>query len=929
MDVPSNDSIEAKPVAATGMAALCERLLFRWRGVALAVFAVATLLLGWQASLIRPDASFQKMVPASHPFIANYLANESELRPLGNYVRIAVETTQGDIYTREFLDTLKKITDEVFYLPGVDRGKLKSLWTPNVVWFEVTEQGYTSGKVVPEGFDGSPEKVEQARANVARAGIVGSLVANDHRSAVVLVPLLDIDPETGKKLDYGTFSRRLEDAVRAKYTSPTVNIHITGFAKLVGDLIEGARSVALFFAGTVALTILVLWWYCRCWRSTFAAVLCCLLAVVWQVGLVHLLGFGLDPYSMLVPFLTFAIGVSHAVQNINTMALERLRGCGPVEAARRTFSLLFVPGSIALLCDAVGFLTLVVIDIGVIRELAISACIGVAVIILTKMFLLPVLMSWLDVSPAGLRVAYRRATGAHRVASALSQMAQPGRARLAVFAAALILGCSWWAARDLKVGDLDPGAPEMRQDSRYNRDVAYIGKHYSVSADVFVVMVKTRPGECGAYPVADVVDRFEWAMQTVPGVESTRSLFGVMKELIAADTGGNLKWASITRDRFISNSAHRKIPTELYNSECSMLPVLLFLTDHKAETLTKVVQAAQDFAKQNDSPDAAFVLAAGNAGIEAATNIVVKQSERLMLVLVYGIVGVLVWWEFRSWRVALCLMLPLYVTSVLAEAVMAQLGLGIKVATLPVIALGVGIGVDYGIYLYNRMEHFRKHGLGLQQAYFETLKTTGTAVALTGVMLALGVASWTFSAIKFQADMGLLLAFMFIWNMVGAIVLLPALAALLVPWPAPVKGAFEALEDRPLALPALTPGLPLKLKAVWGLRILLCLVFLAAGGAKLIGHERMVHVYELIGIGQWFRVVTGVIEVTAAIALLVPRVSGWAAAVLACTMIGAIGAQLTRIHESPVLAIVLLLLTSIVAWQSLERFGRRPTAGPT
>ena len=159
---------------------------------------------------------------------------------------------------------------------------------------------------------------------------------------------------------------------------------------------------------------------------------------------------------------------------------------------------------------------------------------------------------------------------------------------------------------------------------------------------------------------------------------------------------------------------------------------------------------------------------------------VIKQSEPLMLFLVYGIVALLVLWEFKSWRVTVCIMLPLYITSILCEGIMAKLGLGVKVATLPVIALGIGIGVDYGIYIYNKMEYYLEQGLALKAAYFETLKTTGVAVALTGVMLALGVATWIFSDIKFQADMGLLLTFMFLWNMFGAVIMIPALSAILL-----------------------------------------------------------------------------------------------------------------------------------------------------
>lgn len=752
----------------------------RLRLPALFFFSVLSIFFAFQAIQLKPEASFQKMVPSSHPFIQKFLSYENELRPLGNVVRVVVESKKGEVYSAEFLNTLKQVTDEVFYIPGVSRGGMKSIWTPNVVWNEVTEEGFVAGQIIPPDFDGSAEAGEQVRTNVARAGIVGTLVANDHRSAVILAPLQEVDPETGEKLDYAKLAQRLEESVRDKYNSDDINIRIVGFAKIVGDLIEGMSAIGSFFAITFALTVLVLWLYSRCWRSTFATVFCCSLAVIWQLGIVHLLGLGLDPYSILVPFLTFAIGVSHAVQNISTMAVERVNGRSNIEAAKATFRVLFIPGSIALLCNAVGFSTLLVIDIGVIRELAVSASVGVGVIVFTKMFLLPVLMSYMGVSPAGLTHFAKRMSGRYRWAHAVASVTDRRMAWVVVGVAAVVLGLGYSASRDLKIGDLDPGAPELRVDSRYNLDNAFVVDHYSTSSDVFVVMVTTQPGECGAYPVAAAVDQLQWHMENVPGVEATSSLFSSMKKVLAGQNGGDLRWESLTRNRYSSNAAHRLLPSELFNSDCSMVPVLIFLEDHKAETLTRVVDAVQQFAAAHESESVRFELAAGNAGIEAATNSVIKASKPLMLGLEYAIVALLVLWEFKSWRVTVCIMVPLFITSVLCEGLMAMLGLGVKVATLPVIALGIGIGVDYGIYIYNKLEYYLEQGLALKEAYLETLKTTGAAVALTGVMLALGVATWIFSEIKFQADMGLLLTFMFLWNMFGAVVMIPALASLLI-----------------------------------------------------------------------------------------------------------------------------------------------------
>jgi predicted RND superfamily exporter protein len=619
------------------------------------------------------------------------------------------------------------------------------------------------------------------RTNVQRSGRIGSLVAADGKSTIIHVPLLEVHPETGAKLDYGQFSESLEKLVRTKYETNGIKIHITGFAKVVGDLIKGAQAIVTFFAVTFLMTTVLLLLYSRCVRSTVVILFCCMLAVVWQLSIVRMLGFGLDPYSMLVPFLTFAIGVSHAVQNINTMASARLSGKSNMDTAKLTFRQLFVPGSVALLCDAVGFSTLLIIDIGVIRELAISASVGVAVIILTKMFLLPVIMSYVGVSDAGLRHQAKKQAGPFPIARFLSRVAEPRFARVVVLLALILLGTAFTISRDLKIGDLNTGAPELRADSRYNLDNAYITSHYSTSSDVFVVMVKTPKATCGTYPVASVVDRFQWEMENVPGVESTASLFTGMKQVLSSTNGGDLRWQALSRNRYVSASALRMLPSELYSNDCSMLPVILFLADHKADTLTGVVNAAEKFAAANNSPQAEFMLAAGNSGIEAATNIVIKQAETRMLILVYAIVALLVLLEFRSWRVTICIMVPLYITSVLCEAIMTKMGLGVKVATLPVIALGIGIGVDYGIYIYNRLQHFTDQGFSLKDAYFETLNSTVTAVALTAVTLSLGVLTWVWSDIKFQADMGLLLTFMFLWNMIGAVVMIPALAALLVP----------------------------------------------------------------------------------------------------------------------------------------------------
>lgn len=789
-DLPTlSDPADFDPRSGTRL----ERLVFNHRGLVMLLCALLTLVLAWAAvSKLTLNASFEKMIPRSHPYIQNYLAHKDDLRGLGNSLRIAVVNPQGDVFDPAYLATLRKINDEIFLTPGVDRAWVKSLWSPAVRWTEVTEEGFQGGPVMPDNYDGSPAVTEQLKANIARSGLVGSLVGNDFRSSLVVVPLLDTNPETGERLDYHALSQQLED-LRSRYQSgqdgAAVEIHIIGFAKLVGDLIDGLHQMAIYFGVAALIAAVIIFGYTRCSRSTFLVLACSLVAVVWQLGLVAWFGFELDPYSILVPFLVFAIGVSHGAQKMNGIMQDIGRGTHRLVAARYTFRRLFLAGLTALLADAVGFAVLMVIDIAVIQDLAMTASIGVAVLILSNLILLPVLLSYVGVSPAAAQRSLPSIAAASTgrrtpVLDALERFTQRRWAAVTIAGAVLLGAVGFAVSTQLQIGDLDQGAPELRTDARYNRDNAYVTGHYSLSSDTFAVMVKTEAEGCLKYPTLVEADRLAWALQQVPGVQTTVALTNAVRQITAGTNEGSPKWLTIARNQDVLNYAAQQASVnnpELFNTDCSVMPVIAYLADHKAATLDRVVQTSEAFAQAHSTSERQFLLAAGSAGIEAATNIVVRKAWVQMLVLVYVAVAVLCFITFRSWRAVVVALVPLVLTSVLCEALMVWLGIGVKVATLPVIALGVGIGVDYALYLLSVQLAAQRAGQSLADAYRGALMFTGKVVALVGVTLAAGVVTWALSPIKFQADMGILLAFMFIWNMVGAVLLIPALSHFLLP----------------------------------------------------------------------------------------------------------------------------------------------------
>ena len=769
---------------------MLERLIFNNRlavVVACAVITVAAAIAA--ATKLTLNASFERMIPQSQPYIKHYLEHQKDLRGLGNALRVVVENTQGDIYDPAYLEVLKRVSDELALTPGVDRAWVKSLWTPGVRWTEVTEEGFRGGPVMPDNYDGSPRATGELRANLARSGVVGNLVGNDFKSSMIFVPLLDRDPASGKVIDYRALSHTLEEKVRAA-ERPGIRIHIIGFSKLVGELIEGLAQVMMFFAAAALIATLVIYWYTRCLRSTGLVVACSLVAVLWQLGLVAALGFELDPFSILVPFLVFAIGVSHGAQKMNGIMQDIGRGLHKLAAARATFRRLFLAGFTALLADAVGFAVLMAIDIPVIKDLALAASAGVAVLIVTNLVLLPVLLSYTGVSRTAAERSLRAEDeetpdkGFGALWSWLDRFTERRWALGALGVSAVLAIAGFAVSSKLQIGDLDAGAPELRPSSRYNQDNAYITANYSLSSDQFAVIVKTSPEGCLKYRTLVEADRLAWTLQQVPGVQNTVFLGNAVRQITAGSYEGSPKWLTIARNQDVLNYAAQQASVnnpDLFNTDCSVMPVIAYLSDHRADTLERVVAAAAQFSAEHSGPEHEFKLAAGSAGIEAATNIVVRKAWLEMLAYVYLAVIALCFITFRSWRAVVVAVVPLMITSILCEALMVLLGIGVKVATLPVIALGVGIGVDYALYLLSlQLALQRAGGVSLKVAYYGAVQFTGKVVALVGVTLAAGVVTWAWSPIKFQADMGILLTFMFLWNMLGALILIPALSHFLL-----------------------------------------------------------------------------------------------------------------------------------------------------
>lgn len=769
-----------------------EPIVFKYRVATLAVLTLITVVLGWQASQLQPNAGWLKMVPQEHPYMQTFLEYYKDFGG-ANTVLVSMKVQDGDLYTPERLQKLQQLTDEVFFIPGVDRTRVTSILTPNIIYVEIIEGGMAGETVRPKNWgDGLPSQAiaDKVRNNVAKANVIGRLVSEDHTAALIMAELLDYDPDTGEPLDYTKVGDKLEE-IRAQFEDADASVHIIGFAKVVDDMTDAATEVALFFAISLLLTSILLWLYIGSFKLSLLPMGVSVVAVVWELGLLSSVGFGLDPFAILVPFLILSVSVSHGVQYVNKWAHEVAHGETPYDASLSTFRALAIPGTIALITDIAGFATIYLINIDVIREMSVNAAFGMAAIIITNKIMMPGLLCYMNIGDIE---AFKRAQDKREAMgdAVFRQIAKVTRTGPALITIAVSVGLAIYAATlypQLRIGETQDGVPELRPDSRFNVDARAIAGDFAMGVDQFKIIAEAKPEAvedghaiCIDHGMMAEIDAFGWYMKNQPGVRDVLSLLDLAKLAYAGLNEGRLNAETLPRNRYSLAQSTALVPTTtgFLNDDCNALALFVFTADHKADTIEHLVQAVKDYEAQTKRDDrVSFRLASGNVGVMAATNEVVKEKEFEVVGYVYVVILIFLWLSFRTFSGVISVVVPLSLVTFMGYGVMVLLDIGQKVATLPVLALATGIGVDYGIYIYSTLAAGLRAGKDIETAYYDTLRQTGKAVLFTGLALGVSVITWLWSKLQFQADMGVILVFAFTANMFGAILLLPALARFL------------------------------------------------------------------------------------------------------------------------------------------------------
>ncbi|MBN1653122.1 MAG: MMPL family transporter [Deltaproteobacteria bacterium] len=753
--------------------------LLRYRLAALLTILGLTAFFSYEIQHVWMESPTIDLFPSNHPYVQTFI-KYSKVFSGASRVVIQIEVKQGDIFTRETLAKVVRITKRVELLPGINNYQVLSLSQRKLKErMSDSERGFSSRPFMPE-VPKTIETMEALKRRVYTNNMVyGSLVSLDSKATLIVAGFFD------KKINPKTIYKEISEIVAGEEDEHT-SIHVIGRPIAVGYILARYPELLKLFLATLVSTILVLSVYFRDPRGVIVPLLTATISAIWGLGFMGLMRINFDPLVIVVPFIISARALSHSVQLIERFYEEYSTSRDRIMAAIATFDGLFQPGIIGIVTDVLGVALVWLTPIPLMQKLGLTGGFWIASIIISDLIFNPVLLSYLP--PPRLNTKAKKRPLDHFM-MAIARL-NIGRWRNLVFGATGVLAIVGFIfARSLVIGDVNPGTPMLWPDSKYNLDTARISSKFR-NADELTVVVEGTTREAIKDPnVLRTMEAFQRHMEAIPEVGAASSIADFFPGQISFYYGRDPKWELIPNDPresgffmemlFQSSEPGDLVRFTTINNQNANITINLL--DHKGETLRKVIAHAKEFIKTNRLPGAEFRLAGGMGGLLAALNELVAYYEFRITFLAFLSVFIICAWSYRSFLAGVLFLTPLVLSNFTCYALMGARGIGMDVNSLPVVSIGVGLGVDYGLYVVERIkQEFARTG-DVDGSITTAICTAGKAVLFTAITMVSGVAFWGFSFLKFQADMGILLVFWMVMAMLGGLILLPALVHLIRP----------------------------------------------------------------------------------------------------------------------------------------------------
>lgn len=758
------------------------------RNRVLVLAVVGLITLGFTLVLTHLDirTRFSDMVPHDHPYVEVHQKYQDSFAA-SNRVTILVKAKEGEIFQPKILEEIQRITVDLQQVQGVNPMQITSLASKKLKRVNASSEGIETRPLMWPNLPKTDEQMRDLRQAVLNNPMVyGLFVDRELGSALVQVDFYD------HLVDYSTIFPQIQALLDESPVPELVSLHLVGEPILYGWVSHYLNeTVGLAVLSLVAMLVL-LFVFARTWRGTLLPLIAGVVAAIWALGIGTLLGFNFDPLVIVVAFIITARAFSHSVQMITRFDDLVLEGGQPDtrKLAEQTMRELFRPSMLGLYADAGAILCVILTPIPLLHKVAIVGAIWVMSITVSAVFLTPVLLSYIR-RPQGYAHPFSL-DGFMRAVLEIAKWVVRTRLRYWVAPIALLtLGGFIFEATRINVGDASDGSPILWQSSAFNRDSALINQLYPGSEQMFVVL---EGGELDAMKRPEVLDwmlRFSRYMERQTEIGGAVSLADIVMDIRRNLYEGNPRYgelgaSSMENGELISFYMQGADPDDL-NQFVDVLfnnaSVTLFFRDHKGDTLRRATHYANQFIAENPIEGVEIKLFGGVLGIIAAVNEILLNDQIAATALAFLVVVICCWVVYGSTVSGIFFIIPVLISNVVTFAFMAWQGIGMSISTLPVVALGIGLGVDYAFYIVDSMkEYLEKHPEAEPiDAVLQSLGSAGRGVILTAFTLSAGVLFWSFSSLRFQAEMGLLIG---LWLAVSAwtsLFLMPSLALVFKP----------------------------------------------------------------------------------------------------------------------------------------------------
>lgn len=749
------------------------------------IVLIPTVFLAFGLPKIEVYSRFSDLLPQQHEYIKNYNRMKDTFGG-ANIVTLSLEVVEGDIFTYETLSKIRRITDEVDLISGVNHYQVASIAHQKVRRVHTTASGLIkSDPVLPRDLPHDEQGLKRLREEIFNNDIVyGTYVSNDGGAALIRA---GFDEE---RLDYANIFSRLQQLKEEVEADGATRLYIAGEPMLKGWIYHYSGQLILIFGITLLVIVTLLYLHFRTITGMVIPLVSTAVSAIWGLGFVGWLGFNLDPLILVVPILISARTTSHAVQMMERYHDEIWQGKTREEAVRNSLGELMIPASIGIFTDAVGLLVLVVSSIPIIVKLGIFCAFWTINNLFTVMVLVPLLLSFLPAPKREEAPAHERHLSARIMGEWARFLVSPRATGIVLSATLLIVIVTLFYGRNLMVGEERPGSPILFADSEYNIAAARINERFAGTNQLSIYFEGDKAHRMKDPEVIETMQAFARHMSGVANFGGTRDIPSLVRSVNRLYHFDDPRWSVVPpTQRDIGNilfmyEAGAAVPgviLEYMDMEGRTANVAVFFKDATGYTVEAAIKAAQTFLQAHPLDGVTYRFAGGIIGATAAANQEVEHSELIQTLLIIAVCTIAVMATYRSIVAGLLVFAVLALAVLVNRAYMGFRGLGLNVNTLPVTAIGVGVGVDYAIYVLHRIRE-EVRTTDIHSAIYRTLTTTGSAVFFTAVTVVGGIAYWIFgSALRFNSEMALLLSLLMISNMVGAISLLPLLVRVFKP----------------------------------------------------------------------------------------------------------------------------------------------------